>query len=210
MCARFKPAVLAAASLRGASRRGLVRVNNCRSPGNPLPPPAGHHLHPHAARVFTLRCTPTPPASSPCYRLRGRAAADATTQGTPLLPRLLSSASFTESTFHRGRRCRGRAGRRTRRGGTLQGAHQAAEALQAGFDGGAPAPGVHALEAAVNNLLAREHETRCMNVHATCPRTSGGRKEIYRKTEIQNLVPSQHLVPERKSSIHNQCVCSVN
>ena len=170
-----------------------------------------------AARAIRCRrlrgttCTPTPPASSPCYRLRGRAAADATTQGTPLLPRLLSSASFTESTFHRGRRCRGRAGRRTLRGGTLQGAHQAAEALQAGFDGGAPAPGVHALEAAVNNLLAREHETRCMNVHATCPRTSGGgRKEIYRKTEIQNLVPSQNLVPERKSSIHNQCVCSVN
>ena len=49
----------------------------------------------------------------------------------------------------------------------MQGAHQAAEALQAGFDGGAPAPGVHALEAAVNHLLAREHETRCMNAHAT-------------------------------------------
>ena len=44
----------------------------------------------------------------------------------------------------------------------MQGAQQAAEALQAGFDGGAPAPGVHALEAAVNHLLAREHETRYM------------------------------------------------
>ena len=40
---------------------------------------------------------------------------------------------------------------------TVQGAQQAAEALQASFDGGAPAPGVHALEAAVDRLLAQAH-----------------------------------------------------
>jgi hypothetical protein len=41
--------------------------------------------------------------------------------------------------------------------GTVQGAQQAAEALQAVFDKAAPAPGVHALEAAVDRLLVRAH-----------------------------------------------------
>ena len=39
----------------------------------------------------------------------------------------------------------------------MQGAQQAGEALQAGFDGGAPAPGGHALEAAVDRMQARAH-----------------------------------------------------